>query len=131
MQAATDLKPYALSKAGMVSILIILFAVFNSIFFFGILYQICVNLVWGYLAILSLPIVFSSILFSLLIQEHPQIDLALGSNLLGCMVGGCLEYTAMIFGYKILTLVLPGIYLIAILVVAQSNRTRHRHAPAG
>ncbi len=72
--------------------------------------------VFLYLFILALPIMFSSILFSIFIKAYPRIDRALGSNLLGAMFGGCLEYAAMICGYKKLILIIPLIYLVAVML---------------
>ncbi|MCI0415072.1 hypothetical protein L0222_20055, partial [bacterium] len=48
--------------------------------------------------------------------QAPAVDEALGSNLLGAMVGGCLEYAAMAVGYKALTLSIPVIYLFAVVL---------------
>ena len=76
-----------------------------------------------YLGILSLPIIFSSILFSFLIKNHPRLDLVMGSNLLGAMVGGCLEYIAMVTGYHALLFIIPGIYLAALVIFLKEERS--------
>jgi SAM-dependent methyltransferase len=66
-----------------------------------------------FIVLASLPVFFSSIIFSMLLNGFPAVNQALGSNLLGAMVGGCLEYVAMGIGYRALTLAIPIIYLLA------------------
>jgi hypothetical protein len=39
----------------------------------------------------------------------PSVSVALSSNLIGAMVGGCLEYNSMYFGYR-------SLYVLAILI---------------
>ncbi|MEW6363643.1 MAG: methyltransferase domain-containing protein [Acidobacteriota bacterium] len=90
---------------------------------FGSLWGYGVGVVCLYLVLLSLPVVFSSILFSLFIRDHPQIDQALGINLLGSMCGGCAEYAAMIYGYRSLALLIPLIYLVAF-AISLANKPR-------
>jgi hypothetical protein len=75
-----------------------------------------------YITLASFPVFFSSVLFSMLLDGFPEVDVALGSNLLGAMVGGCLEYSAMIVGYKALTLLIPITYLLAIILYARDWR---------
>ncbi len=69
-----------------------------------------------YIVVASLPVFFSSVLFSMLLDGFPAVNEALGSNLLGAMIGGCIEYGAMVVGYKALTLSIPLIYLLAVLI---------------
>ena len=38
---------------------------------------------------------------------------AFGANLLGAMVGGVLEYSALLFGYRALLVVVGGLYALA------------------
>jgi len=70
----------------------------------------------AYITLASLPVFFSSVLFSMLLDGFPAVNEALGSNLLGAMVGGCLEYFAMGVGYKALTLTIPVIYFLAMMI---------------
>ena len=67
------------------------------------------------LSLLALPIAFSSVLFSTILKGSQRLDIALGSNLLGAMVGGCLEYVSMLIGYTQLTLVIVCAYLLSAL----------------
>ena len=43
-------------------------------------------------------------------------------NLLGAIVGGCLEYAALLTGYDDLLIVTAGIYLIAFALLPRSAR---------
>ena len=49
-----------------------------------------------------------------------QSTLAFGANLLGAVLGGVLEYTALVFGYRSLLLVVAGAYAMALIT---SRRT--------
>ena len=77
---------------------------------------------WAYVVLAALPVFFSSVLFSIFLDGFPAVDAALGSNLLGAMVGGCLEYLAMVVGYQAMTLAIPAIYLLALVVRGSPDR---------
>ncbi len=77
----------------------------------------------AYITLVSFPVFFSSVLFSMLLDGFPAVNEALGINLLGAMVGGCLEYIAMGAGYKALALTIPVIYLLAITIHGRRWRT--------
>ena len=53
-------------------------------------------------ALLSLPIFFSGILFARFLDTGVSIGGAMAVNLLGAMVGGLLEYNSMYFGFRFL-----------------------------
>lgn len=65
--------------------------------------------------LIALPIFFSSFVFAILIKRTDNISLALGSNLIGAVLGGFMEYFSMIWGLNILYMVALSSYLIAIL----------------
>lgn len=67
-------------------------------------------------AILTLPLFFSGLVFSSEMQSARSVAAALGSNLIGAMLGGCLEYNSMYFGYRSLYLMILGIYAISMIV---------------
>ncbi len=69
----------------------------------------------------ALPVFFAGIIFSTLFgsSEHPSASL--GSNLLGAVIGGCLEYLSMIIGLKALSLVALMLYLVALLLLQQRS----------
>jgi SAM-dependent methyltransferase len=75
--------------------------------------------------ILTLPLFFSGLVFSAEMDAAASVSAALGSNLIGAMAGGCLEYNSMYFGYRslyILAIVVYGLSLIAHLASGQKNR---------
>lgn len=63
--------------------------------------------------LLALPILFTSLIFAILIKGTKDAGIALGSNLLGAVIGGFFEYTSMIWGLNALYLVALGWYIIA------------------
>jgi len=58
-------------------------------------------------------------------------DMAFASNLLGAMIGGVLEYLALITGYRFLILVVGALYLVAYLLAAKWPILADRHLRAG
>lgn len=66
------------------------------------------------------PIFLANVVFSHSFRESQAADLAFGSNLLGAMLGGVLEYLALAFGYQFLLLPVMGFYALAF-VVRQRN----------
>jgi SAM-dependent methyltransferase len=65
--------------------------------------------------ILTLPIFFSGLVFSAEMEAASSVSVALSSNLIGAMVGGCLEYNSMYFGYRslyVLAIVIYGVCMI-------------------
>ncbi len=65
----------------------------------------------------ALPVFFAGIIFSRLFSQSAHPSASLGSNLLGAVVGGCLEYLSMAIGLKSLSLVALGLYLGALLLL--------------
>ena len=74
-------------------------------------------------AFLALPVLFSGLVFVSLWARSPRKDLALGSNLLGSLIGGVASMLTMVIGFRALTLLTLGVYLAALLLV------RRRTAP--
>ncbi|HXE54881.1 MAG TPA: hypothetical protein VN541_17805 [Tepidisphaeraceae bacterium] len=72
-------------------------------------------------AVLTLPLFFSGLVFSSELKRARSVGVALGSNLLGAMLGGCLEYNSMYFGYRSLYVVALIIYALAL--VSSLRRT--------
>ena len=73
------------------------------------------RLLYG-LLIVPLPIFFAGLIFSLGLRGVKDSSLAFGSNLLGAMVGGFIEYVGMITGTKALLLVVILFYLTSLLI---------------
>lgn len=63
--------------------------------------------------LLALPIFFTSVVFAIAIKREKDAGVALGSNLLGAVIGGFFEYTSMVWGLNILYLVALGWYIAA------------------
>lgn len=77
-------------------------------------------------AILTLPLFFAGLAFSSELKKAPSVGVALSSNLLGAMLGGCLEYNSMYFGYRSLYILALVLYALAFL----SSIMRRKTAPA-
>jgi len=67
------------------------------------------------------PVFFANLVFSHSFRDTRTADMAFASNLLGSMVGGALEYLALVTGYQALLLVVAGLYGLAWLF---ANRLR-------
>jgi hypothetical protein len=70
--------------------------------------------------LVTLPLLFSGIVFSTLLASFPDVPGAMAMNLLGAMTGGLLEYNAMYLGYRSLYLLAMGLYALA--AVSQALR---------
>jgi len=69
----------------------------------------------------ALPIGFAGIIFSTVFAQSHNPSAALGSNLLGAVVGGCLEFLSMATGLRALTLLALVFYLLALLLYRRSK----------
>jgi hypothetical protein len=59
------------------------------------------------------PVFFANLIFSYSFRDTRTADMAFASNLFGAMVGGAIEYVALITGYQALLLVVGGLYIAA------------------
>lgn len=66
----------------------------------------------------ALP-VFAGVIVSTLLKRAQDVPGALGSNILGSVVGGCLEYLSMYAGLRKMTLLAMALYLTAYLILAR------------
>jgi len=64
-------------------------------------------------AFVFLPILIANVVFSSSFKDTDAADNAFGSNLLGLMFGGVLEYVSLLTGYRALSLVVLLLYAIA------------------
>src|SRR5439155_25892344 len=62
------------------------------------------------------PVFFANLVFTYSFRDVRAADMAFASNLLGAMVGGILEYLALITGYRLLVLLVGALYLLAYLL---------------
>jgi hypothetical protein len=76
-------------------------------------------------AITFLPVFAANVVFASRFDEAAEPSVAFGVNLLGAMLGGALEYLALIVGYRSLLLLAGLLYLGALLL---SQRIRSREA---
>jgi len=70
----------------------------------------------------ALPVGFAGILFSTLLSRSPDPTGSLGSNLLGAIAGGLLEYLSLLTGLRQLILVAIALYTGALIVAYRRNR---------
>jgi len=59
------------------------------------------------------PVFLANLVFTYSFRDTRVADMAFASNLLGAMVGGALEYVALLTGYRFLLLVVALLYLLA------------------
>lgn len=59
----------------------------------------------------ALPILFAGLAFSQLFKRATDTQHALGSNLLGALLGGFMEYMGLLLGFDALILVILALYL--------------------
>ncbi len=72
------------------------------------------------------PVFFANLVFSHSFRDTKTADMAFASNLLGAMVGGALEYLALITGYQALLLLVAGLYGLAWLFATRFRRMADR-----
>jgi len=64
--------------------------------------------------LMTLPVFFANLLFSVKFRDSRQVADLFGWNLLGSATGGILEYSSMVWGYNALALVVVCFYSLAI-----------------
>ena len=81
----------------------------------------------------ALPVGFAGIIFSSIFKASPHPSASLGANLLGAVVGGCLEFLSTVTGLRALTLLALAFYLVTLLLLRRSIGTNldTRHPLAG
>ncbi len=67
------------------------------------------------------PVFTANIVFSRSFRDASEADTAFASNLVGIMVGGLVEYTALAFGYRSLLLPVAAFYAIALLLIRRAT----------
>lgn len=71
--------------------------------------------------VLTLPVLFSGLVFSILLSKYKDIGAAMSMNILGALVGGALEYLALWAGYQVLYAVAIMVYVLALLCCLRSG----------
>ena len=77
------------------------------------------------------PVFFANLVFTYSFRDVRAADMAFASNLLGAMVGGVLEYLALITGYRLLVLLVGALYLLAYLLARWRVLGDRQLEPAG
>lgn len=67
----------------------------------------------GTAVLLTAPLFFSGMIFSVLLKKRGEISGAMSANLFGAMCGGLLEYNSMYFGFRFLYVMAGALYLAA------------------
>ena len=67
------------------------------------------------------PIFLANLVFAQRFRESASATTAFAANLLGAIIGGALEYTALITGYRFLLVVVGILYLIAFLTTPRKS----------
>jgi SAM-dependent methyltransferase len=70
---------------------------------------------------IALPVFFSGLIFVTAWAATERKDLALGSNLLGSLLGGVASMLSMLVGFRALTLLTLAVYLAAILLLSRAR----------
>jgi Spermine/spermidine synthase domain len=68
------------------------------------------------------PVFLANLVFTYSFRDTRTADMAFASNLLGAMVGGALEYVALLTGYRFLLVVVAVLYLLAWLFATRWRR---------
>jgi hypothetical protein len=71
----------------------------------------------------AVPVGLAGILFSTLLARSPDPAASLGSNLIGAITGGVLEYLSTFLGLRILTLIAAALYGAVLLLLVARRRT--------
>jgi hypothetical protein len=74
----------------------------------------------------AVPVAFAGVLFSTFLRNAANPASALGSNLLGAVMGGVLEYSSMFFGLRNLILLALVLYLGSYLASSRSGSLREQ-----
>jgi SAM-dependent methyltransferase len=83
------------------------------------------------------PVFFANLVFSHSFRDTYTADMAFAANLLGAMLGGAVEYVALITGYQFLLVIVAALYVIAWLaatrvrILADADLVDERAAAAG
>jgi hypothetical protein len=80
-------------------------------------------------AIAVLPIFSANVIFARRFAETADAPLAFGTNLLGAILGGCLEYLSLEWGYRALLIVAAIVYVVAFAIRPRVRRAEPVEVP--
>lgn len=69
----------------------------------------------------ALPLFFAGIIFAITFSQTPSLEIALGSNLIGSVMGGIAEYTSLVLGIRALYLLALGFYVLSACALSRRN----------
>ncbi len=81
--------------------------------------------------LIGLPVGFAGVIVPMLLARAKDAPAALGTNLLGAVLGGCLEYFSMLGGLRSLVLLALVLYLCALLALTREGARTHASAGSG
>jgi hypothetical protein len=67
------------------------------------------------------PVFLANLIFAQRFRDVGSSTAAFGANLLGAMVGGLVEYSALVFGYRSLLIIVAALYTVAFLTRGTSD----------
>lgn len=67
--------------------------------------------------LMASPIFFAAFIFARSYKQTPDTNLAFASNLLGAVIGGLIEYSSLIIGFRKLWLIALGLYVLSYVVL--------------
>ena len=74
------------------------------------------------MALLSSPLFFAALIFAQSFKKTPAPELAFASNVLGAVIGGLLEYSSLILGFRNLLLIALGLYILSYLALLRTKK---------
>jgi SAM-dependent methyltransferase len=77
------------------------------------------------------PVFLANLAFTYSFRDVARADMAFASNLLGAVVGGAIEYLALLTGYRALLLIAAGLYIVALLLATRFRFLADRDLVAG
>jgi SAM-dependent methyltransferase len=69
-----------------------------------------------------MPVFFANLVFADRFRDVEEATIAFGGNLLGAMLGGAMEYTSLVIGYRSLLLVAAALYGLAVVARPSARR---------
>jgi hypothetical protein len=74
--------------------------------------------------LVGLPVGFAGVIVSIRLSRSSDPTASLGSNLLGAVLGGCLEYSSMLIGLHGLLLLAAALYAVGLGFVLRTGTNR-------
>lgn len=74
--------------------------------------------------LVGLPVGFAGVIVSIRLSRSPDPTASLGSNLLGAVLGGCLEYSSMLIGLHGLLALAAALYAVGLAFALRTGTTR-------